>query len=44
MTELDVPRAVLVYIDRIGDDFNVVRIVTDKIGEDGTDKRLHPAT
>ena len=43
MTELDVPRPVIVDIDRIGDYLNIVRVVTDKIGEDRADKGLHTA-
>jgi hypothetical protein len=32
-----------VDINRIGDYFNIVRVVADKIGEDRADKRLHTA-
>jgi len=43
MTELDIPQPVIVDVDRIGDDFDMLRIVTDEIGEDSADKRLHTA-
>jgi hypothetical protein len=42
MTELDAPRAVVLDVNRIGDDFNVVRVVViDYIGEGRADKGLH---
>jgi hypothetical protein len=43
MTELDVPRSILVDIDRIGDYFNIARVVSHKIGQDRADKGLHTA-
>jgi hypothetical protein len=43
MTELDVPRPILMDVNRIGDYFNIVRVVADKIGEDRADKGLHTA-
>jgi hypothetical protein len=44
MTILEVPRPIIVDVDRIGDDFNIVRVVvTDEIGENRADKGLHTA-
>lgn len=43
MTELDVPRPIIMDVNRIGDDVNVFRVVTDEFGEDGADERLHTA-
>ena len=43
MTELDVPRPILVDVNRIRDDFNIVRVVSDKIGQDRADEGLHTA-
>jgi hypothetical protein len=43
MTELDIPQPVIVDVNRIGYDFDILRIVTDEIGEDSADKRLHTA-
>ena len=42
MTILDVPRTVLLNFNRIGYDFYIVCVVTDEIGENGADERLHP--
>lgn len=42
MTILDVPCAILVNFNRIGYDFDIVRVITDEVGEDGADERLHP--
>ncbi len=28
--------------NRIGYDFDIVRVVTDEVGENGADERLHP--
>jgi hypothetical protein len=42
MAELDAPRAVILDVNRIGDDFNVVRvIIIDYGGEDSADEGLH---
>jgi hypothetical protein len=42
MTILEVPRPIIVDVDRIGDNFNIVRVfITDEIGEDRADKGLH---
>jgi hypothetical protein len=41
MTELDVPRSILVDVDRIGDYFNIARVVSDKIRQDRADKGFH---
>jgi hypothetical protein len=43
MTELDVPRPILVDVNRIRDYFNIIRVVTEKIGEDRADKGFHTA-
>ena len=43
MTELDVPRSILVDVDRIGDYFNIARVVSHKIGQNRADKGLHTA-
>ncbi len=43
MTELDIPRPILTDINRIGDYFNIIRIVAEKIREDCADKGLHTA-
>ena len=43
MTELDVPRPILMDVNRIRDNINVIRVVTEKIGEDRADKGLHTA-
>lgn len=42
MTILEVPCAVLVNINRIGNDFNIVRVITEEFGENGADERFHP--
>lgn len=41
MTELDVPRPILMDVNRIRDYFNIIRVVTEKIGEDRADKGFH---
>ena len=44
MTILEVPRPIIVDVDRIGDNFNIVCVVvTDEIGENRADKGLHTA-
>jgi hypothetical protein len=43
MTELDVPRPILMDINRIRYYFNFISVVTEKIGEHCSDKRLHTA-
>jgi hypothetical protein len=43
MTELDVPRPILMDINRIRYYFNIICVVTEKIGEDCADKRFHTA-
>jgi hypothetical protein len=43
MTELDVPRSILVDINRIRNDFNIARVLSDKIGQDRADEGLHTA-
>jgi hypothetical protein len=43
MTELNVPRSVLMDVNRIRDYINIIRVVTEKIGEDRADKRFHTA-
>jgi hypothetical protein len=44
MAILEVPGPIIVDVDRIGDNFNLVRVViTDEIGEDCADKGLHTA-
>lgn len=43
MTKLDVPRPIIVDVNRIGDDLDIVSVVTDEIGENGADKGLHTA-
>lgn len=42
MTILDIPRAVLVNLDRIRYDIDMVRVVTEKVCENGADEWLHP--
>lgn len=42
MTIHDIPRSVLVNSDRIGYDIDMVRVVTEKVGENGADEWLHP--
>lgn len=37
MSELDVPRPILMDVNRIRYYFNIIRIVAEKIGEDGAD-------
>ena len=42
MTILEVPRPIIVDVNRIGYNFNIVRVVvTDEIGENRADKGLH---
>lgn len=41
MTELNVPRPILMDVNRIRDYFNIICVVTEKIGEDRADKGLH---
>lgn len=43
MTELDVPRPILMDVNRIRYYFNIIRVVTEKIGEDCADKGFHTA-
>ena len=43
VTILDVPRPIIMDINRIGDYFNILRVVTDEIGEYCADKGLHTA-
>jgi hypothetical protein len=43
MTELDVPRAILMDVNRIRYYINIIRVVTEKIGEDCADKGFHTA-
>jgi hypothetical protein len=43
MTELDVPRPIFMDVNRIGDDLDIVSIITNEIGENGADKWLHTA-
>jgi len=43
MTKLDVPRPIIMDVNRIGDDLDIVSIVTNEIGENGADKGLHTA-
>jgi hypothetical protein len=43
MTELDVPRPILMHVNRIRDYINIIRVVAEKIGEDCADKGFHTA-
>jgi hypothetical protein len=43
MTELDFPRPILMDVNRIRDYFNIICVVTEKIGEDRADKGFHTA-
>ena len=43
MTELDVPRPVLMDVNRIRDYRNIIRVVTEKIGEDRANIGFHTA-
>ena len=43
MTELDVPRSILMDVDRIRDYINIIRVVTEDIGEDRADIGFHTA-
>ncbi len=43
MTELDIPRPILMDVNRIRDYFNIICVVTEKIGEDRADKGFHTA-
>jgi len=43
MTKLDVPQPIVMDVNRIGDDFDIVSIVTNEIGENRADKGLHTA-
>jgi hypothetical protein len=43
MTELDVPRPILMDVNRIRYYFNIICVVAEKIGEDCADKRFHTA-
>jgi len=43
MTKLDVPQSIIMDVNRIGDDFDIVSIVTNEIREDRADKGLHTA-
>ena len=43
MTKLDVPQPIIMDVNRIGDDFNIISIVTNKIGEYRADKGFHTA-
>lgn len=44
MTELDVPRPILMDVNRIRDYFDIIRIVAEKIGEDRAYKGFHTTT
>ena len=41
MTKLDVPRSILVDINRIRDDFNILRVLSYKIEKNRPDEGLH---
>ena len=43
MTELDVPRPILMDVNRIRDYINIIRVVTEKVREDRADERFHTA-
>jgi hypothetical protein len=43
MTELDVPRPILVDVNRIRYYFNIICVVAEKIGEDRADNGFHTA-
>jgi hypothetical protein len=43
MTELDIPRPILMDVNRIRDYINIIRVVTEKVGEDRADKGFHTA-
>lgn len=43
MTELDVPRPILMDVSRIRDYINIIRVITENIGEDRADKGFHTA-
>jgi len=42
MSELDMPRAVLVNVHSVGYDVDMTRLFANEVGEQGVDERLHP--